>query len=78
MTKWVEQRANELLREDNVDVKRVPYATAIEAATTHDEDFVLPYVEDLRNVIDMDAIQAAGLKLGRTPGWRLPALLGTD
>ncbi len=67
VTKWVEQRANELLREDNVDVKRVPYATAIEAATTHDEDFVLPYVEDLRNVIDMDAIQAAGLKLGADP-----------
>jgi phosphoglucomutase len=67
VTKWVEQRANELLREENVDVKRVPYATAIDAATTHDEDFVLPYVQDLRNVIDMDAIKAAGLKLGVDP-----------
>ena len=67
VTKWVEQRANELLREDNADVKRVPHATALEAATTHEEDFVLPYVEDLRNVIDMDAIRAAGLKLGVDP-----------
>jgi phosphoglucomutase len=67
VTKWVQQRANELLREENVDVKRVPYATAIEAATTHEEDFVLPYVEDLRNVIDMEAIRAAGLKLGVDP-----------
>jgi phosphoglucomutase len=67
VTKWVQQRANELLREDNVDVKRVPYATALEAATTHEEDFVLPYVEDLRNVIDMEAIRAAGLKLGVDP-----------
>ena len=47
VTKWVEQRANELLREENVDVKRVPYATALEAATTHEEDFILPYVKDL-------------------------------
>src|ERR1035437_7817414 len=64
VTKWVQQRANELLGEDNVDVKRVPYATAIEAATTVEEDLILPYVEDLRNVIDMEAIRAAGLKLG--------------
>ena len=47
VTKWVQQRANELLREENVDVKRVPYATALEAATTHEEDFILPYVKDL-------------------------------
>ena len=67
VTKWVQQRANELLREDNADVKRVPFATAIEAGTTHEEDFVLPYVEDLRSVIDMDAIRAAGLKLGVDP-----------
>ena len=45
----------------------MPFATAIKAATTHQEDFVLPYVDDLRNVIDMDAIRAAGLKLGVDP-----------
>ncbi len=67
VTKWVQQRANELLAEDNVDVKRVPHATAIAAATTHEDDFILPYVEDLRNVLDMDAIRSSGLKLGADP-----------
>jgi Phosphoglucomutase len=43
------------------------FAAAIKADTTHQEDFVLPYVEDLRNVIDMDAIRGAGLKLGVDP-----------
>jgi phosphoglucomutase len=67
VTKWVQDQANELLRGGNAGVKRVPFATAIKAATTHQEDFVLPYVNDLRNVIDMDAIRAAGLKLGVDP-----------
>jgi phosphoglucomutase len=67
VTNWVQQRANELLREDNTDVKRVPFATAINASTTREEDFILPYVNDLRNVIDMDAIRSAGLKLGVDP-----------
>jgi phosphoglucomutase len=67
VTKWVQQRANELLREENVDVKRVSFDTAITAGTTREEDFILPYVKDLRNVIDMDAIRAAGLKLGADP-----------
>jgi phosphoglucomutase len=67
VTKWVQQRANALLTEGNVDVKRVPYATALDAATTHEEDLILPYVEDLRNVIDIEAIRSAGLKLGVDP-----------
>lgn len=67
VTKWVEQRANELLRQDKTCVKRVPFASAIQASTTHQEDFVMPYVEDLRNVVDMDAIRAAGLKLAVDP-----------
>ena len=67
VTRWVQDRANELLRGNNSGVKRVPYATALKAATTRAEDFVLPYVEDLKNVINMDAIRAAGLKLGVDP-----------
>src|ERR1035441_7378921 len=67
VTKWVQDRANDLLREGNADVKRVPFATAIKAGTTQEEDFVLPYVNDLRNVIDVEAIRAAGLKLGVDP-----------
>ncbi|MGA9245120.1 MAG: phosphoglucomutase (alpha-D-glucose-1,6-bisphosphate-dependent) [Silvibacterium sp.] len=67
VTKWVEQRANDLLRANNVDVKRVPYSQAIKAATTHEEDFVLPYIRDLKNTVDMDAIKHAGLKMGVDP-----------
>jgi phosphoglucomutase len=67
VTQWVENRANELLRVKNAGVKRRPFASAIAASSTHQEDFVLPYVRDLRNVIDMDAIRGAGLKLGVDP-----------
>ncbi len=66
-TKWIEDRANELLRGNNAGVKRISFKTAIKAATTHQEDFVLPYVRDLRNMVDMDAIRAAGLKIGADP-----------
>jgi phosphoglucomutase len=67
VTHWVQDRANELLRTNNAAVKRIPYAAAIKAATTHAEDYILPYVNDLRNVVDMDAIRAAGLKIGVDP-----------
>jgi len=67
VTQWVENRANELLRGNNVDVKRVPFASAMKASSTHQEDFVLPYVRDLKNVVDIDAIRSAGLKLGVDP-----------
>jgi phosphoglucomutase len=66
VTRWVERRANELLR-DGASIKRVAFAAAIKADTTHQEDFVAPYVEDLKSVIDMDAIRNAGLKLGVDP-----------
>ena len=67
VTGWIEDRANELLRRNNVGVKRVRFETAIKAATTHQQDFMLGYVRDLRNVVDMDAIRAAGLKIGADP-----------
>src|SRR4029077_8961631 len=55
VTHWGEGRANELLRAGNGAVKRVPFTKAIQAACTHQEDFVLPYVRDLKNIVDMDA-----------------------
>jgi phosphoglucomutase len=67
VTGWVQNRANELLRDNNAGVKRVPFAAALKAATTHQEDFILPYVNDLRNVVDMAAIRGAGLNLGVDP-----------
>ncbi len=67
VTGWVQDRANQLLRAGNRDVKRVTMATALNAATTHAEDFVAPYVNDLAAVIDFDTIKAAGLKIGVDP-----------
>ena len=67
VTSWIENYANNYLRSGIRDVKRVPFALAIKAKTTHAQDFVLPYVSDLRNVIEMDSIRRAGLKLGVDP-----------
>jgi phosphoglucomutase len=67
VTGWVQDRANELLRGGNAGVRRMPFAQAIKAGTTRQEDFVLPYVNDLRNIVDMDAIRDAGLALGVDP-----------
>ncbi len=67
VTRRVQDRANELLRAGNAGVKRLPYASALKAATTHEDDFILPYVRDLKNVVDMDAIRSAGVKIGVDP-----------
>jgi phosphoglucomutase len=67
VTQWVEDRANELLRGRNAGVKRIAFDAAIKSSTTHQEDFILPYVRDLKNVVDIDAIRGAGLKLAVDP-----------
>ncbi len=67
VTGWIQDRANELLRAGNAGVNRVSFESAIKASTTHRYDFVMPYVNDLRNVIDMEAIRGAGLKLAVDP-----------
>jgi phosphoglucomutase len=67
VTAWVQNRANDLLRAGNKTVKRIPFDRAIRATTTHQEDFILPYVRDLKNVVDIDAVRAAKLKLAVDP-----------
>jgi phosphoglucomutase len=67
VTHWIEERANALLRSGNAGVKRVAFSRAFKASTTHEEDFVLPYVRDLGNVVDMNAIRGAALRLGVDP-----------
>lgn len=66
-TKWIEDRANEFLGNDNTGVKRVLYESAMAAGTTHRYDYIRPYVEDLKNVIDMEAIASAGITIGVDP-----------
>ena len=63
----IQDRANEILESGLRGVRRIPYSRAVEADTTEFMDFVQPYVDDLVGVVDMDAIHAAGLKIGVDP-----------
>ncbi|MCE2970965.1 MAG: phosphoglucomutase (alpha-D-glucose-1,6-bisphosphate-dependent) [Burkholderiales bacterium] len=67
VTRAIQDRANELLRAGNAGVRRIAYESARRAATTHTQDYIGPYVDDLRNVLDVDAIRGAGLKLAVDP-----------
>jgi phosphoglucomutase len=67
ITCWVEDRANALLADGLREVSRIPYETALKASTTHKYDYVSAYVNDLGNVVDMDAIRAANLAIGVDP-----------
>jgi phosphoglucomutase len=67
VTRWIEERANVLLRTGNRDVKREPYESAAKAGTTHSHDFMLPYVKDLASVIDMDCIRSANIRMAADP-----------
>ena len=66
-TKTIQNRANEILEHGSEEVKCMPFEIAMKAATTHEFDVVEPYVDDLANVIDFDAIKSAGLKIGADP-----------
>ncbi len=66
-TNWIQTRANAILAEGLTAVRRIPLARARQAATTHEYDYIWPYVEDLKNVVEMDAIAASGLKIGVDP-----------
>jgi phosphoglucomutase len=67
VTQKIETRANEIIRNGMKDVQRVPYKTAIRAQTTHDYDFILPYVHDLKNIVNLEKASGAKLKIGVDP-----------
>jgi phosphoglucomutase len=67
VTNWIEDRANALLENGNADVKFVPYEEALTAPTTQEIDYVADYVDDLANVVDMEAIRKAGIRIGVDP-----------
>lgn len=66
-TGWIERRANALMETGNREVRRLPLEQALAASCARAIDFVMPYVEDLENVIDMAAIRAAGPRIGVDP-----------
>ena len=67
VTKWIEAKANELLAARLAGVKRISYEQALKAGTTHRHDYLNTYVADLKNVIDMDTLRGANLRLGVDP-----------
>ena len=67
VTRAIEERANQLLREGLERIPRVSVAAARRAETTTRHDYVTPYVESLSQIIDMDAIAAATLRIGVDP-----------
>jgi len=67
VTAQIEKRANEILADGFEKVKRLPFAAALRAETTHEHDYVKPYVDDLKNSVNLGAIREAGLKIGVDP-----------
>jgi phosphoglucomutase len=67
VTSWIESKANEFLQTALDGVKRMLFAEALRASTTHRHDYLHAYVEDLESVIDMAAIRDAKVKLGVDP-----------
>ncbi len=67
ITGWVQNRANEILRGGNRDTRRLAYESALKTGTTHQYDFITPYIATLGEVIDMPAIKAAGVRIGVDP-----------
>jgi phosphoglucomutase len=67
VTAWIEAKANEFLEKGLADVKRIPLEKALRASTTHRHDYLNSYVADLANVIDMDVIRDAQIRMGVDP-----------
>jgi len=67
ITKWVQDRANQLMANGNREVQRIAYESALKAETTFVHDYITPYVNDLENIIDIEVIRAAGIRLGADP-----------
>ena len=66
-TKWIQSRANAIIRDGLKAVKRLPFEKALKAETTHAIDLITPYVSDLENVVDLQAIAASGIHIGVDP-----------
>ncbi|MFK0571917.1 phosphoglucomutase (alpha-D-glucose-1,6-bisphosphate-dependent), partial [Endozoicomonas sp.] len=67
VTGWIEQRANELIADNLSGVNRISFDQALRSGKVHKYDYVTPYVSDLENVLDMEAIAGAKLKIGVDP-----------
>jgi len=67
ITSIIQNRANEILKAGLKEIKRIPLKNALKSCTSHEYDYINPYVSDLKNIIDMEAISNSGLKIGVDP-----------
>lgn len=67
VTNWIEAKANELLENNLQQVKRISFDKAIHASTTHRHDYLHTYINDLGNILDMDAIRKSKIRMGVDP-----------
>jgi phosphoglucomutase len=67
VTDWIENAANEFLKKKLDGIARVPYGRARNSACIHPHDFITPYVADLADVVDMESIRSAGVRIGIDP-----------
>ncbi len=66
-TDWIQNRANEIIKNNGRDIKRIPYEKARKTDTVHEQDFIMPFVRSLSGVVDMNLIKDAGIKIGADP-----------
>lgn len=67
ITKWIQDRANQIIAGGLKEVKRTPYERAVRSEYIHPMDYIMPYVLDLKNVVNMQVIASSGLKIGVDP-----------
>jgi phosphoglucomutase len=67
ITKLIQERANKIIATGPAAIQRMRFGAALASGYLHGHDYVRPYVDDLRNVLDMEAIQGGGLRLGADP-----------
>lgn len=67
VTEWIQERANKFIQDGLSGVKRISYSSARKAGTTHEQDFITPYVSALPRVIDLEVIRDSNIKIGIDP-----------
>jgi phosphoglucomutase len=67
ITRVIEERSNEILSGGLEKIRRLPFERALKSGSIHEYDYVIPYVQDLRSIVDMDAVAGSGLKIGVDP-----------
>ncbi len=67
ITRWIEDRANAILQSGLKEIRKIPYEKAIKTGHLRQYDYVTSYVEDLKNVIDVEVIQSSGVRIGVDP-----------